>query len=213
MKLSQQIVIFGPDASGKSTHARLLAEYLRKEYNVYLTEVSIRHLVMFLVFKFFNKYGRKIKVGPSRLLPVLPKDSVRLLLEFSSIVLLVLKIKLLSVLGYVIIIEKYIPFTIASLTYIYGSSFVNSKIASVLSRFMDGACQIRLDIDYPTHLSRRGMDSENLEWILCQKQIYDRFARRSNCITINTERTGLEETQTLIRETVNNRLKINLLSK
>lgn len=206
MSRGQVIVMYGVDSSGKSTHASLLGAHLRKNHRVHVTSISIRHLAMFLVYKLFDKWGRKVRMSRYKTLPVLPKDRVRLALEFVSVVLLILKVKLLKALGYVVIVEKYIPFSIASLSYIYGSSFLKGKTSDILSRFMKGTCQIRLDVDYAEHLNRRGVDSENLEWILCQRQVYEHFARARTSTTINTEERGLEEAQSMIRQIVDNLL-------
>lgn len=207
MSRGQVIVIYGVDSSGKSTHAVLLGAHLRRNHRVHVTSISIRHLMMFFVYKFFDKWGRKAQLTDHRTLPVLPKDRVRLVVEFACLVLLVLKLRLLKALGYVIIVEKYIPFSIASLSYIYGSSFMNGKTTNILSRFMKDTCQIRLDVDWSVHVSRRGKDSESLEWILWQKKVYERFARAPNCITIDTERAGLKETQSSIRQMADEWLK------
>lgn len=165
-----------------------------------LTEISLRHLLMFPVFKFFEKFGRKTRVGPSLMLPVLPKDDVRLILEFFSISVLVLRTRLLKALGYIVIVERYVPSTIAALTYIYGKGFLKRYIAALLLRFMSGTLQIRLDINYQTHLQRRETTFQKREWILIQRAIYNRFT--PNILSINTESMSLNASQDLIRQSL-----------
>ena len=207
MKSGDIIVLFGPDSSGKSTQVALLAKHLKKKHRVHTTSISIRHLVMFGVYKIFDKLGKKVQVGPNRFLPIMPKDRVRLLLEFVCTTIVILKVKLLKWLGYIVIIEKYTPFTIASLAYIYGPSVLRSFEAKMLTRFANGPCYIFLDLDYSTHLGRRGINSESLEWMEYQRRIYRHFARIVNCPTIDTGKIGVDETQSLIKQIIDNRLK------
>lgn len=204
-------MLFGSDASGKSTQAALLSEYLKQKHKhkVYLTSISFRHLIMYFIYKIFNKLGRKIQVAPRIIVPLLPTDRVRLSLEFLSIALLVLRIRILKMLGYIVIIEKYIPFTVASLAYIYGVKVLKSSTIKMLLRFMHNTRLIRLDVDYAVHFNRRGIIAENKRWITFQRNIYQHLADALECATINTYYNGLNATQSSIRQIVDKWLTVN----
>jgi thymidylate kinase len=206
MRQGAVFVLFGSDASGKTTQSRLLVDHLRKTHRVHFTTISIRHLIMFIVFKIFDRWGHKVQAGPTLYLPVLPHDRVRLSLEFLSIALLVLKVQLLKRFGYVVVVEKYMPFTLASLIYGYGPSIRTTFEFRMLLRFAQGPCYIMLDSDYSTHLERRGMHSEYPRWIELQRRVYQRFARLAGCPVLNTRNIGLRETHHIIKNIVEDHL-------
>lgn len=201
------IVAFGPDGAGKSTQTKLLVASLRNKHKVIRIELSFRHLIVYLIARFFIRLGRTRIVTENRTAPLLPCDNVRLMLELLSIIPLVAKIRFFQYLGYMVVVEKYVPFTIASIEYVFDDSILRRIAIKMLSRFIyNDMALILLDIDYQTHLARRSKSYERAAWFNFQRRVYRRFGRMQNCLIIDTHAVSVNDAQNMIRAYVQKKI-------
>lgn len=202
MCAAKLIVLFGPDGAGKSTQADLLTDFLKYYCRVVRTESSIRHLLMVIVYKIFRRTRLRNKRTNYIWLPILPRDKVRLILEMMGVLISIFKISCFRLLGYTVVVEKYIPSTIASLIYIFDGSIPKETLSLLLKFIRNDTYLILLDIDYITHLKRRSEMAEPQDWIECQRNVYRKIALSYNCKVIDTSSLGIEETQNAIRAAI-----------
>lgn len=200
MRRGQLIVICGPEGAGKSTHGKLLTKYFGKKAR--FMEISFRHSLMNLVTHLYLHVGRARNVG-NKQIPILPKDKVRLLLEMLSLLPQILRVKFFVLAGYIVVVEKYVPYTLACINYVFKDSTLRNFVVRFLCRLIsDNNLLIMLDIDHETHINRRGGDCEPEEWICFQRKFYLRFAGFKNCIFINTKSINVAETQKMLRKII-----------
>jgi len=201
------IVVFGPEGAGKSTQSYLIADFLKeKNLKVLRLRITIRHLIMYLIYLFFLKVGRVTKLG-NFVLPTLPKDRIRLFLEIFSLAVMLFVVSCLPFLGFVLIIEHYIPFIVASFVSMYGPSILNNVfIRFLLRKLSKGTLLIYLKIDYDVHLERRRDQYEHMRWINMQKHVYDVLARIYPCLELDTSKNTIIETHRLIRRAIESHL-------
>lgn len=217
------IVFFGPDGSGKTTHIKLLKSYLKnaRKIKVQSTYVCSHHLLAWLLFRLFVKLGYYVwkpnKKYPLEKYPSLEPFKGRLskhiwlLFEFFSLVLISLfKIKIPKSMGYVVIVERYIPGSLSNYVYIFGNSFLNTFFFRFLLRLArdDNILYIYLNADYETIIKRRGLQAESRNYLKVQRKIYQWFAKYYECLVLDTSKLDIKRTQQIIRKYVSTKMQI-----
>jgi thymidylate kinase len=215
------IAFIGTVGSGKSTHMKLL--YLKLKQKMLKTKTSslkTGHLFAFILEVFLAKIvaSRRKDVFPIRALieerPTLFRRIFRLWLGLDLISITLkffLSIYLPLKLGYIVLVEEYIPATISD--YIYLGRIVefplrvNSFAVNYLLRLMKlcGPTQIIFLDSKNDELKRRwklrGSFDEREDYIQMQRTLLLQISRRlssMNFIYINTGAKTLMETQKLI---------------
>ncbi len=215
MKKNPIIVFFGPDGSGKSTHIRLLSSYLNSlGIKVRSTWIGSHHSLVYLLGKSARKaitkkrYYMNPLVNRPVFLPFLPLNKLGrklwLCLELLSLIpVIFVKVSLPRFLGYVVIVERYIPATLADLVYALGEFSLNSFIGKLLLRIIrTNTLLVFLDADYVTIANRRGEKTEPRMYINIQRRIYKFLSKLFECLVIDTSQLNMEETQRIIRSYV-----------
>ena len=217
---SHFIAFFGPDGSGKSTHASLLIYHLRS-HKVQTRKVWIRspHTFAYLLSCLLVKVGFYRVVlnsfGYDKKIPAVHINrglkifwSLAELISIMPVVMLRVYLPLL--LGYTVVAERCIVDTIVNIAYYTKNlEFLQSRTAKILLRFIPkNAILIHLDVDYPTLVNRRGRIVEAYELIKFQKECYKKMENLLNAAYINTSCSDIKYVNNLIINLVENRIKM-----
>lgn len=207
---SRLIAFFGPDGTGKSTHAKLLVDYLQS-HKVKVKKAWIRspHTVAYLLSYFFvkigfcrtdsNPFGRRKKFPA-----VHTSKSLRLfwaIIEMLSVIpLIVYRVYIPLFLGYTVIAERYVVDTVVNVAYYTNDlRFLKSSTAKLLLRLIPkNTIFIYLDSDYSTLISRRGRNVESYDFFRFQRIGYEIIGNSLGVILINTSKNSIEQTSTKI---------------
>jgi len=209
MDITQLIVFFGPDGSGKTTQAILLASHFQKQgCKVRLVWIRAHHSLASILSKILSSFGyyRRIfsRGKSSKSLDV--KLSSRFkrfwsFIEFISVLpWILIKVKLPLLLGYVVIAHRYLVDTIASVAYFLGDNeFPSGNAAKILLAMISkGAFLIHLDAEIETIMERRKDEELDLDFIQFQRKFYLSFATLLGALSINTSSKNIMGTFQII---------------
>lgn len=211
------IAIFGPDGAGKSTHVDLLVAFLRKKgLKIRKAWVGSHHLLAWVLGRILVRLGYSsdhwTSVNPHlrKFVDILPIEKrlgklrrfTLIALEFVSVLAVdLLRVRLPRLLGYNIIVERYLLTTLADLTYIFGWDFLDTIVAKLLVKLIPKDVYfVFLDADYSALAKRRGVKTEPEAYLEVQKSIYKWFAKRRGYVTIDTSNLSVHDTQAIIRQ-------------
>jgi thymidylate kinase len=214
------IAIFGPDGSGKTTQIDLIEKALRdRQIKTHRTWICSHHLFTWMIYRIFVKFGF-YEERPSRQCPLekYPPRTLwanpigRSIMAFTELLGIVLKIlydiHLHRLLGYTIIIERYIAGSLADLYYTLELPPTSLTSRILLALIDKHAILIRLDADYSNIKDRRRIQVEPVDYIETQRTIYKWFADHVECLNIDTTRVGIEETHAIIAAHVDQLLRV-----
>ena len=215
------ISIFGPDGSGKSTHARILADYLvSKGFDVRIVWIKSFHTLAYVLSKIIEGLSprsvvRNAQYNVIRINSMCCNRFNRLLwslIEFISIIpLVLLRVYIPLLMGKIVITERYIVDSIASIAYALDNpEFDTGNLANIMLHFIPKeAILIHLDSDYETVKSRRLELTDPKDFFQFQRKIYDKLSKRLNAFRIDTAWRSVEETAFEIRKLVAQRFTNN----
>lgn len=213
-KTNRIIAFLGPNGAGKSTQMDLLVSDLeRKNIPYRKTWIASHHLFVWFLGVLLAKLGypqdhwTKVNpdLQPSVNFSFLVKGSgirvtvskiILITLELINLVIAdLIKVRIPRLLGYCVIIEKYFPVTLADLTFIFNSGFLNSFLARMIISLIpkDAQC-IFLDADYEALLKRRGDKTEAKSYLDLQCSISRWYAKNYPCLVINTSEISIQKT-------------------
>jgi len=214
------IIFFGPNGAGKSTQIDLLA-YALKTRNIRFRKswVASHHLFVWFLGVLLAKLGYPkdpwTSANPhlvpyvkfSFLIKGMGKISRQILitLEIVNVVIADLfKVRAPRLLGYHVIIEKYLLTTIADLVAMFGWKVLDTFYARLLLNIIpkDAHC-IFLYTDYANLLKRRGIKIEPREYLERQVVIGRWYAKHYNCLVVDTSKTSLKKTHELVMKYLN----------
>ena len=214
------IVFIGTVGSGKSTHMKLLYSKLKqKGLNTKVSFLKTGHLFAFVLESFLAKMlaGNRKDVFPIRALveekPYIFKKIFRLWLDLdliSIVIKFLAEIYLPLKLGYIVLVEEYIPATISD--YIYLSKIIDFplKMNSFAIKFL----LTLMNLCNPTQIvfldarddilvfrwKMRGSFNERADYILMQRTLLLQLSKKLSCkfLYINTGTKTIEKTHELI---------------
>ena len=198
-------MLFGPDGAGKSTHAQRLVRYFRSIgcSSVYVW-IRGRHTLSYILSGFLMRLGYykvvhsaggiTYKVFDPQAFPNLSR--IWGIIELVSILPLILtKIYLPKLFGFTVIADRYTPDTLVYLTYWLGKDFLRSFSARVLFLFIPrSAVLIHLDAELEILNKRLQYDTATKDYLLFQRKLYAKVAKKLGAITVNTSESGVNET-------------------
>ena len=215
------IVFAGTVGSGKSTQMKLLGSELHKRgLNVKTTFIQTNHIFAYLLLLLLARIlarGRRDVYPIGALIeekPLIFKKLFKLWLTidlFSIVLKLLLRVFLPVKMGYVMLVEGYIPATISDYIYISQAVGLPLKTSSFAVNFMlrflhaGGPTQvIFLDANAKTlksRWSRRRSFNEKSDYLSMQRSTFLSLSKKLSCrrlLYINTSKQTIEETHRLI---------------
>ncbi len=218
---------FGPDGAGKTTQVKLLIDYYQNRgLKVRKYWVRSPHTFAYFLWKFLvsigfyravvNCFDVEVKTPAVQNSAFLKKAWS--LLEFFSVLPLIMRAQIYLRRGYTLIAERYLFDTVVTVAYFLDDpAFSKSLISRILLHFIPQNTNfIFLDTDFETIYKRRAKFynqriSKNRQSVFTygevpaaalepnhfidfQRKMYASFARSYNALVIDTSKSSLEET-------------------
>lgn len=202
------IAFFGPDGSGKTTQARLLASHLEQQglkvrfvwirYHHSLASILSQILARFGYYRIVSSGGKNYKLFNVKFLPQL--KGFWGFIEFVSVLpWILIKVKLPSLLGYVVIADRYVVDTIVSVAYYLGGyKFLSKFYTKTLLSMVSDAFLIHLDAEIDDIVKRRKDEKLDLVFIRFQRKFYCSFANLLGSLNVDTSKTSILDTSNVI---------------
>jgi thymidylate kinase len=211
------IAFFGPDGAGKSTQVALLIDYLKRK-NLKTRRAWIRavHSLAFVLSKVLIRMGY-VKTAPAgapgmRRLDLGGSPALQMIwpwVELASMLpLILIRVKIPSLLGRMVVCERYTLDSIPSISYTLDDEHFDQHVVGrvLLSMVSPEYVLINLDCDYPAIVKRRGEFAEPEDFIRVQRDVYSKFTKSMKALYLNTASRTTADTQTAIRMYVESKL-------
>lgn len=210
------IYFFGSDGTGKTTHAELTSLYLRsKGYRVWRASVKQHHTFSYLLLKllynlneerearnyrgFNDKLGRRIKT-PWKILELI-----------SLLPAVIYRVFLPSLLGFIVVCDRYIFDTLVTLSYFLNEpKLTSSRSAKLLVKLIPkNSLLVHLDADTDVILERKKDEPLTVQLIEYYKKAYGDLLKRLRLpvITIDTSTASVEDIQEPLLRCIRKRLR------
>ncbi len=206
------IYFFGPDGTGKTTHADLTSLYLRRKgYRTWRASVKQHHTFSYLFLKIL---GRENPEGQAMSYHGFEGELVRRIrtpwkiLELISLLPAVLyRVLLPLLLGFVVVCDRYVLDTLVTLSYfVKEPKLVSGAYARLLVKLIPGnSVLIYFDADTDTILRRKNDEPLTEQLIEYYKKTYRALMKWSglSTATIDTSVATIEEIQGTVMPFVN----------
>jgi thymidylate kinase len=224
-RLPRVIAFFGPDGAGKSTQAELIVGFLtNRGFRVKRAWIRSTHTFAYLLWMLFyrlhlcddrsgflkksrvcfavsylneSQYGA---VSPITMSPPILRGPVSrwiwATIEVASIVpVVVLQVYLPLLLGSVVVAERFVVDSVASIAYFLGDErFAEGWHAKFLLKLVPrGTVFLFIDADYGTIMSRREEVAGPREYTEFHRRLYNRLAILVGAVYVDTSRLSVQE--------------------
>jgi len=205
------VSIFGPDGSGKSTQARILANYLLSQgFKVRIVWIKSYHTFAYVLSEIIERLSsRSVTLNAQRSVirinPVSNGSISRLVwawIEFVSVLpVVIFHVYLPLSMSWIVIAERYLVDSIASIAYTLNDLNFDSSLISkaLLCFFPKNSILVHLDSNYTEIKKRRGVMTDPQDFLQFQRKMYYKLSKRLNAVKIDTTRQDIEETARIIR--------------
>jgi len=212
MKNPRCIVISGIDGSGKTTLVSWLVKYLRsKGYRAKYVWIKSKHTFAYLISQILEPLGWQrtfrnpngIIISRFELYDSRFARKVWPTIEFlSALPLIIFKVKLPLLLGYRIVLDRYMIDTITSIALsTKNMKFADSFLGRLLLKMMPkGSASILLDIDLSTVLERRPDIEYSYDEIRNAIGLYRTLTRKMKSVSLDTDTLAVEQTKKRVLE-------------
>lgn len=202
------VYFFGSDGTGKTKHADLSSAYLKKNgYKTWRASVKYHHTFAYLLLKLFQDSNYK------RAINYYGFDGVRVrkirtpwkILEFASLFpAIAYRVILPSLLGYIIVCDRYVIDSLVTLSYFLKDPQLTSKtFAKILTELIPKpSILFYLEADTNTILRRKQDEPLTSELVESYKLGYETAIKQLQLKTklrIDTSKATVEESQLQIR--------------
>jgi len=213
------VSIFGPDGSGKSTQARILAKRMASQkFKMRLTWIKSYHTLAYVLSRIYRKlspsavtlnaYGHIIRINA-----ICSSRLGRLIwawIEFVSLLPCVLLRAYLPLLtGKIVIADRYLVDSIVSIAYTLNEPRFDSCFLAriMLSLIPANSVLIYLYANREELKRRRGAMADPDDFLQFQLEMYDRLSRHLMAVKYDTTKQGIDEIAMKIESLVLQRLK------
>jgi len=210
------IYFFGPDGTGKTTHADLTALYLRRKgYRTWRTSIKQHHTFAYLLLKLLssgNPSGRAVSYyGFSAELKRKIRTPWKTLELVSLFPALLYRVLLPLLLGYIVVCDRYVLDTLVTLSYFLDDQRLLLSIYAKLLALMipKNAVLFYMNANAETILKRKRDEPITLELIEYYKWAYQALVKqlKLKTITIDTSIAHVEDVQKIILQQVAKELR------
>jgi len=168
------IYFFGPDGTGKTTHANLIAARLKlRGFRVWRANMKHHHTIAYLILKLMKKGGYNVQMinyyGFHEELMRKIKIAWKLIEIASFFIALMYRVYLPALLGYIVVCDRYVLDTLVTLSYFFKEpKFVLGIFARVLVKLIPkNSFLFHLDANAKTIMLRKldePLTSEQIEY-------------------------------------------------
>ena len=206
----RMIYFFGPDGTGKTTHAELTSQYLRKRgYKTWRVSVKQHHTFSYLLLKLLSggKHGQAISYyGFDDGLKQKIKTPWKILELLSLFPAILYRVLLPLLLGYTVICDRYVLDTLVSLSYFLDDQKLISSIFAKLltSMIPKDSVLFYMNADTKVILQRKRDEPITQKLIEYYKWAYEALMEqlKLKIITIDTSIARVEDVQKIILQWV-----------
>ena len=201
------IYFFGPDGTGKTTHAELTSQYLRKMgYKTWRASVKQHHTLSYLLLKLLSggKYGGQAisYYGFDEGLKHKIRTPWKILELLSLFPAIFYRVLLPLLLGYIVVCDRYVLDTLVTLSYFLDDQKLLSGISAKLlaSMIPRDSVLFYMNADTEVILQRKRDEPLTSKLIDYYKGAYKALIKQFNLktITIDTETAQVEDVQKMI---------------
>jgi len=205
------IYFFGPDGTGKTTHAELTSQYLRKRgYKTWRASVKQHHTFSYLLLKLLSggkNYGQAISYyGFDDGLKQKIKTPWKILELLSLFPAILYRVLLPLLLGYTVICDRYVLDTLVSLSYFLDDQKLISSIFAKLltSMIPKDSVLFYMNADTKVIIQRKRDEPITPKLIEYYKWAYEALMEqlKLKTITIDTSIARVEDVQKMVLQWV-----------
>ena len=205
------IYFFGPDGTGKTTHADLTSLYLRRKgYRTWRASIKQHHTVSYLFLKLFSRKNPKRQAmnyrGFDSELERRIKTPWKILEIISLLPALIYRVLLPLLLGCVVICDRYVLDTLVALSYFLKEPKMISGTSAMLlvKAIPKNSLLIHIDADTDVILRRKRDEPLTAQLIEYYKKAYVALMKWLGFanITIDTSMATVEDVQETIQRLI-----------
>jgi thymidylate kinase len=196
------ICLFGPDGSGKSTLAKALAKRLSNEiFQVKILWMRGTHTLASLFARLFSQFGGFKGVDNPYYEISVPRNLKRFwqILEFASLLpVLIIKFLPLSILGYIVVAERYLPDSIVWIATTTKDPNYQESIAAKFLKTLTLKAKVKIYVTAkPETLLKRRSDIDP-SFLQDQLELYEKIAGSVKAFRLDTTNRSIKESADVI---------------